>query len=906
MATSYTDLSDFLRKHRVKDKSKITHTRIGSKTDNITGGSYEILEKDKPIFYQLYNKAIKSKCEYLTEKQNADGVVALDLDFRYNQEIDERQHTETDIDNIVDLYISQLNEIVKLPETLNIYVFEKPSVNDTLDVTKDGIHILIGVSIKKSLKVILRNKVLKQIANVCEDLDEVLINDWSSVIDEGVSHSTTNWQLYGSRKPNHEAYQLTYHYECQYDSNIDEWSIKMLDIAKFDYDNKLNELSVQHNYELCEMKEEVRKEYENQEKKVKKPKVLKVNNQNVLINYAEISSEEKLDQALEKLHLDCVNNPKDYKLKEIHDYTMILPKKYWGPGSYDKWIRVGWALRNTDFKLYITWLKFSSQSSDFNWTGAVDLWRMWTTFSVVNDDALTDKSIYFWAKQDATSEYEEKKRQHIKYYIDETVETKSDYDKANVLYQWYKDRFICVSIKNNIWYEYKDQRWFEIDSAVTLRNYISTDIFELFMLRSRENSAKLCHMDQESPEYDILKKKNAKIVEVALSFKKTDKKNSTMREARDLFYVKDFLNLLDSKNYILCFNNGVMDFDEGNFRNGIPEDYTSKCTNIDYIRLDEERDKVKMEEINTFMYQLFPNNELREYMWQHLASTLLGMNSNQTFNIYTGRGRNGKSKLVEFMSLVLGDYKATVPITLITQKRNSIGSTSSEIVQLMGVRYAVMQEPSLGDSINEGIMKEITGGDPIQGRALFKDTVTFVPQFKLVACVNQLFDIKSNDDGTWRRIRVCDFISLFTENPVDNDTEKPYQFKVDKHIETKFEEWKCVFMAMLVNKALQTKGEVIDCDIVCAKSQLYRETQDHFAEYIRDNIKIAENSKIETQTELKDNFNQWWKLNYGGAPPNGKGLFDFMNSKFGKFQKGVGWLGISLDDEDVFDNEDDP
>ena len=39
-----------------------------------------------------------------------------------------------------------------------------------------------------------------------------------------------------------------------------------------------------------------------------------------------------------------------------------------------------------------------------------------------------------------------------------------------------------------------------------------------------------------------------------------------------------------------------------------------------------------------------------EYMWDHLASTLIGTNENQTFNMYTGVGRNGKSKLVELSS----------------------------------------------------------------------------------------------------------------------------------------------------------------------------------------------------------------------------------------------------------------
>ena len=76
-----------------------------------------------------------------------------------------------------------------------------------------------------------------------------------------------------------------------------------------------------------------------------------------------------------------------------------------------------------------------------------------------------------------------------------------------------------------------------------------------------------------------------------------------------------------------------------------------------------------------------------------------------------------------------------------------------------------MQEPSKGDKINEGIMKELTGGDPIQCRALFKDSVTFIPQFKLVVCTNTLPDFKSNDDGTWRRIRKVDLMSKFTANP---------------------------------------------------------------------------------------------------------------------------------------------
>jgi putative DNA primase/helicase len=96
------------------------------------------------------------------------------------------------------------------------------------------------------------------------------------------------------------------------------------------------------------------------------------------------------------------------------------------------------------------------------------------------------------------------------------------------------------------------------------------------------------------------------------------------------------------------------------------------------------------------MAKLFPIEQLRNYMWEHLASTLIGVNLNQTFHMYIGGGENGKSVLTDLMSQVFGEYKCDAPLCLITQDRIKQGQASPDIVALKGVRYAVMQEPSRG------------------------------------------------------------------------------------------------------------------------------------------------------------------------------------------------------------------
>ena len=99
------------------------------------------------------------------------------------------------------------------------------------------------------------------------------------------------------------------------------------------------------------------------------------------------------------------------------------------------------------------------------------------------------------------------------------------------------------------------------------------------------------------------------------------------------------------------FKNGVMDFREKVFRQGKPDDYISMSTHINYVKLDKNdaQQQEIVNEITEFLHQLFPIEEEYEYMFDHLASTLIGNSVNQTFTMYTGEGRNGKSVLVSLM-----------------------------------------------------------------------------------------------------------------------------------------------------------------------------------------------------------------------------------------------------------------
>jgi P4 family phage/plasmid primase-like protien len=541
-----------------------------------------------------------------------------------------------------------------------------------------------------------------------------------------------------------------------------------------------------------------------------------------------------------------------------------------------------------------------SKASDFDYNTIPKLYQDWRTHFNKRPDGVTKRSIMYWAKQDAFQEYERVKRGTIDHYIEETIFEAGDWDYAMVLYHMFKDKYVCGSITNKKWYVFNKHRW-EKDEGQRLRMAISKDLFQLYTDKQNQYLSEAHLFEPNSEEHEKIQRKVKKIAEISIKLKKTNDKNNIMREAMEIFFDKDFIKNMDANPYLLCFTNGVFDFKTKEFRQGYPQDYITKTTGIPYIKYNYEENQTTVDEIMTFMDQLFPEPELCRYMWDHLSSCLIGIKKEHAFNIYRGSGSNGKSILTDLMTQCLGEYKGTVPITLVTEKRNSIGGTSSEVIQLKGVRYAVMQEPSKDAVINEGIMKELTGGDPIQARALYSDSEIFIPQFSLVVCTNALFEIKSNDDGTWRRMKLVDFLAKFISEGESHTDDTKYVFPKDKGLKEKLPLWSTVFISMLVKRACETDGEVKDCPEVVSASNRYRQSQDCIAGFIADKIIEDPNGTIGSKKVLNDVFKEWFQMNYGNRkPPKLAELVEIMVKKYGKVNSKGKWVGVKIKaDENV-------
>ncbi|MCW1002714.1 hypothetical protein OJ603_10885, partial [Streptococcus anginosus] len=75
---------------------------------------------------------------------------------------------------------------------------------------------------------------------------------------------------------------------------------------------------------------------------------------------------------------------------------------------------------------------------------------------------------------------------------------------------------------------------------------------------------------------------------------------------------------------------------------------------------------------------------------------------------------------------------------------------NSDIARLEGSRMVISSEANEGNRLDEGLVKQLTGGDSIVARHLYGSEFEYTPTFKIFMATNHKPLIRGTDDGIWR------------------------------------------------------------------------------------------------------------------------------------------------------------
>lgn len=149
---------------------------------------------------------------------------------------------------------------------------------------------------------------------------------------------------------------------------------------------------------------------------------------------------------------------------------------------------------------------------------------------------------------------------------------------------------------------------------------------------------------------------------------------------------------------------------------------------------------------------------LQGYIQKCVGYSLSGSNREQCAYFLYGMGNNGKSTFLDTIADMLGSYAANVqPETIMLQKSFTGGGANSDIARLKSARFVTSEEPTEGVRLNEGLLKQLTGGSKVTCRFLYGEEFEYAPEFKIWIATNHKPVIRGTDLGIWRRIKLIPF-----------------------------------------------------------------------------------------------------------------------------------------------------
>ena len=286
-----------------------------------------------------------------------------------------------------------------------------------------------------------------------------------------------------------------------------------------------------------------------------------------------------------------------------------------------------------------------------------------------------------------------------------------------------------------------------------------------------------------------------------------------------------------------------------------------------------------------FMEEVFPDEDVRHYVHKAVGYSLTGDTREQCFFFPYGIGRNGKSVFVRTLERhVFGGLTVRAGRGITACPPNG-KYPETEVAELAGARMILTSETEQGQKLNENVIKDLTGQDPMRGRFLYEKGFDFDPVGKLWIVGNHKPLIKGTDDGVWRRPRLIHFTQKFEGASADRTLPEKLAAEASGILN-----WAVRGCLLWQAEGLEMPG------VMQAAVNAYKRDEDRLADFIEDETFDSPTGEIPNGV-LYDRYKVHCEDN--GAHPwsskaLGKALREERQWQWVKRAKGVVWLGVSL------------
>ena len=328
-------------------------------------------------------------------------------------------------------------------------------------------------------------------------------------------------------------------------------------------------------------------------------------------------------------------------------------------------------------------------------------------------------------------------------------------------------------------------------------------------------------------------------------------KESMIKECQHLNDIPASPDDFDSYADFLNVQNGVVNLKNGEL---MPHDSRLMMSKICNCEYDAKKKKPKM--WLKFLDDITNGDkDLQKYIQKSVGYSISGSNREQCAYFLYGMGNNGKSTFLDTIADMLGDYASNAqPDTLMLQSKvGSLGGgANSDIARLKSARFVTCEEPTEGVRLNEGLLKQLTGGSKVTCRFLYGDEFEYTPEFKIWVATNHKPVVRGTDVGIWRRIKLIPF-----------EVNIPKE-KVDKNLKYKLRQEFPQILAWAVEGCIMWQNEdgLNEPQCVLEATKDYKQEMDLIAGFVEQCIMIDYSSDEKVMgADLFSVYRAWAKQN---------------------------------------------